>query len=69
VRDNREDVEPFAQYGVDREEIHRKDELYLRSQKPLPGQGTPDLPSPPKTLKLFRIVFVLRDMSSFKSSP
>ena len=35
---DREDIEPFPQHGVDREEVHCIDELYLRFQKPLPGQ-------------------------------
>ena len=38
VRDDRKNIESFPQHGVDCEEVHRIDELYLRFQKPLPGK-------------------------------
>ena len=51
VRDDCEDMEPLPQHGVGCEEVDRIDDLYLRFQKPLPGQGSPYLSSPPEVLK------------------
>jgi hypothetical protein len=44
-------VEKYGPYFVDCEEVQRIDELNLCFQKLLPGQGTPNLPSPPEGMK------------------